>query len=63
MAKYHIEKHVTITWHVTAQREGDSLREAIAQCPSEGIALTIKSMYEKDEEEVIKKIEEGDKNG
>jgi hypothetical protein len=48
---YRIEKHTTSEWIVTAQNEGEKVRYPIAKCPSEGVALTIKGMYEKDEKE------------
>jgi hypothetical protein len=48
---YRVEKHITIEWIVTGQKEGDVLRENIARCPTEGIALTIKGMYEEKEEQ------------
>lgn len=45
--EYQIEKHVTAEWIVTCRREGENVRKLIAKCPSQGIALTIKGLYEK----------------
>ena len=53
--KYEIEKHVTTEWIVTAQREGDNLREPIARCNSQGKALTIKGLYEDYDKELEEK--------
>jgi len=50
MIEYHIEKHTVTTWKVTARQDGSPLRRLIAECPSQGIALTIKGMYEKEED-------------
>jgi len=44
--RYRIEKHITTEFIVTAQKEGESVREPIARCNTEGIALTIKGLYE-----------------
>jgi hypothetical protein len=56
--KYAIEKHVTTEYIVTGQREGDPLKTPIAKCNTMGIALTIKGMYEKDEQVDIDICEE-----
>jgi len=54
--KYRIEKHVKTEWIVTCQREGGNFRESIAKCNSQGIALTIKGLYEKCDKELTNKI-------
>jgi len=48
---YQVEKHTNIEWVVTSRQEGDNLRNVIAKCPAEGIAVTIKGMYEKEEQQ------------
>ena len=48
--KYSILKEVTIQYIVCEQKEGSVLVEPIARCNTKGAALTIKGMYEKDEE-------------
>ena len=47
--EYRIEKHTRVEWIVTCSKEGERIREPIAKCNSEGIALTIKGMYEAEE--------------
>jgi len=49
--EYSIEKHVTTEFVVMAKAEGDNIKCCVAHCPSEGIALTIKGLYEKAERE------------
>ena len=49
--KYHIIKEVTTQWIVTGRKEEDVNETPIARCDCEGIALTIKGMYEKAEAE------------
>ena len=60
MAKYEyeIEKHVTTEWIVTCRREGEKLREPIAKCNTQGIALSIKGLYEKYDKETKEKEDE-----
>jgi hypothetical protein len=61
MAKYEyeIEKHVKTEWIVTCRKKGHTgTRELIAKCTSEGAALTIKGMYEKDDKEIEGKEDE-----
>jgi len=48
--KYSILQETTTQYIVCEQKEGDVLVEPIARCNSKGVALTIKGMYEKDEE-------------
>ncbi len=56
--KYQIEKHVTTEWIVTGRKEGESTREPIAKCNTQGIALTIKGLYEKCDKELEEKQDE-----
>jgi len=60
---YQIEKHVITEWIVTCQKEGDNLRTPIAKCNSQGIALTIKGLYEKYDEELENKSDEKEEKG
>ena len=48
---YQIEKHTTVQFIVTAQREKEGTRIPIAKCNNEATALTIKGLYEKAEAE------------
>lgn len=55
--KYQIEKHVTTEWIVTCQivtgqKGGNAVRQPIAKCNSQGLALTIKGLYEKYDKEL-----------
>jgi len=56
MTKYTVEKHVT--WIVCAKKEGITNKKRVAQCDSQGIALTIAGMYNESEE---REGEEGEK--
>lgn len=62
--EYQIESHVTTEWIVTCRKEGEKVRENIAKCNTQGIALTIKGMYEKYDKEMEDKENklDGDKN-
>lgn len=59
--EYQIEKHVTTEWIVTAQKEGEKTRTPIAKCNSQGVALTIKGLYEKYDRELEDKEDDTDK--
>ena len=48
--KYSILQETTTQYIVCEQKEGSVLVEPIAHCNTKGAALTIKGMYEKDEE-------------
>ncbi len=58
MTTYRIEKYTTVEWVVTGQRDDEPIRNVIAKCPAEGIALTIKGMYEKEEHQDSERLGE-----
>jgi len=44
---YEVEKHTTVEYFVMARKNDEPIKTPVAKCNSQGIAYTIKGLYEK----------------